>query len=85
MARKTKTAVPKTKGVVPRKRLYVYFAAEGLVSFAGRCEIPGCTRPYAWNLSKTYDPDSQYFDDPGVNVCEDHLRSETDRLIRDAG
>jgi hypothetical protein len=72
------------KDAVRRKRVYVYFGAELLQQAAGKCEVHDCTRPAEWNMASTYDPGSQYFDDKGKNVCENHLKSEIDRLIHEA-
>jgi hypothetical protein len=72
------------KKVVPRRRVYVNFDAEVLEQQAGKCEIHGCTRPALWYLSRSYDRGSQNFD-AGKSVCEDHLKSEIDGLIQEAG
>jgi hypothetical protein len=73
------------KIAVSRKRVYVRFDAEHLELPAGKCEIRSCSRPAAWNLASSYDRGSPDFDDAGNNLCEDHLKTEINRLIHEAG
>jgi hypothetical protein len=73
------------KGAVPRKRIFVHFAAEVLELSGVKCEIRECTRPAAWNLYICSDRNSEEYDDEGKSVCEAHLKSAINRLILDAG